>query len=172
MRNFTRNLSFNGIPENHTNVKVTAVTLANVFGILCGVKHFEMEEPDTYKKLRMWAKLLGNANDEQRLKIFKAHKEALADLLIGTMAEFKEDNFKQLMMTGLEQAEEEVSEGHIKEHQYKIFADLSMGMLDIIKAIDNYNVGKTGNDVWEIYTTVRLDKHEGQDVIDIYFYGQ
>jgi hypothetical protein len=77
------------------------------------------------------------------------------------------------MMTGLDQAEDEVSQGSIKESQYKTFADLAKGMIDIIEAIDKYNVGKQNDDdIWEIYTTSIIDKHEGQDVIDIYIYTQ
>lgn len=173
MRNFTQNTAFNGIPDNHTNIKLSPVTMANVFGILCGIKHFEMEEPETYKKFRMWGQLLGNADDEQRLKIIKAHRDTLTDLLIGSLCEFKIDNFRHLMMTGLDQAEDEVSQGSIKESQYKTFADLAKGMIDIIEAIDKYNVGKQNDDdIWEIYTTSIIDKHEGQDVIDIYIYTQ
>jgi hypothetical protein len=168
---YTRPTNLVVVPDNHSNVKCDAHSLGNVFGIICGVASMREDEPETYKQLELWAKLLTSATDEQLDKIMPKHVSTVVELLVGVIGQFKQDNLKHLMYEGMEQAEEAVANDKIPESQYKAFCDYSMWMLNMLKAIDGYNADK-GPDAtdYDIAFSSRYTKYKGRNVIDIYIY--
>ena len=128
------------LPARHARIRISPIHVANVLFILMGADALEEQEPEMYKKMQIWYKLIQAATDEQIDKMMKTGHRVLAALLLGAVSCFKKDDLQELFLEGMEQVSEGVEHGEIKEVEYKMFCDLSKRTLEMLDIIDHYTI--------------------------------
>jgi hypothetical protein len=157
------------IPRPSTNFKCDVNSVAEAFNILCGVEHIEKYEPETFKKLNMWSKLLIRATDTQLEKILTPQNvRSICELLVGVIGEFRQENLTEIFQHAVMYFDDAVHAGKMKEGNYKSFCDISMWMLNLLKTIDSYN--EDPSDFYDIAFVSRYIKYKGHHVIELYIY--
>jgi len=154
------------IPGTYSNFKISPHSVAEAFLILKGAAEVE-EDVEKYKKLTMWINIFKKASSEQLDKIMPKHVIAISELLMNSIGEFKVDELTLLFQHAVEHFDDAVQSGDLKEGHYKSFCDMSMWMLNVLKAIDSYS---TNPNIVDIGIAAKYIKHNGRGVIDIYIY--
>jgi len=157
-----------GLPETRTNIKIDIYTVASMMGILSNISDVEDDDPETFKKLQMWSKLIHTASDEQLDRIIPPHVTTIITLLISLLGTYRKAKLQQELSEGVEIADHHVQMGRMNEGQYKTFCDVSMWMINLLKIIDEYSKDEN---TFDIGATGRYITHKGRKAFDIIIFS-
>jgi len=160
------------IPVNHANIKLCPTSIANIFNVLCGFVSIKETQPELFLKLRTYAKLMVASDDEQLDRIIDAKFDDICDSLIGTLAEFNHDQFRDVITETMIEMEDDVENNTMSEGSYKVFCDVNKELLGIINIIDKY-ANKHDDNTFGLHVVGKYGKfapETDRKVMDIYIY--